>query len=263
MKISIVTICYNVENDIEQTILSVINQSYSDLEYIIIDGASKDKTLEIVNRYKDKISKIVSEPDKGIYDAMNKGILQATGEWVGFINAGDKYVDNNVLSTFFEKVSSNTDIAYGVLVHCFSYGKFMMLPSSLSTITSSMPFGHPASFVKRTLLQQYRFDCRFRIAADYDLFYRLYHDGKNFQFVDVVVSEFEAENGVSSRLFYKTFRETSIVNGSYNTTSYWYNLVKQGTIIKFKRFLSLIFPKYVEKWDILQKKNSRIFRQVK
>lgn len=103
MKISIVTICYNVENDIEQTILSVINQSYSDLEYIIIDGASKDKTLEIVNRYKDKISKIVSEPDKGIYDAMNKGIKQATGEWVGFINAGDKYVDNNVLSTFLQR----------------------------------------------------------------------------------------------------------------------------------------------------------------
>ena len=149
MKISIVTICYNVENDIEQTILSVINQSYSDLEYIIIDGASKDKTLEIVNRYKDKISKIVSEPDKGIYDAMNKGIKQATGEWVGFINAGDKYVDNNVLSTFVAKVSSNADVAYGVLVHCFSYGKFMMLPSSLQTINSAMPFGHPASFVDR------------------------------------------------------------------------------------------------------------------
>ena len=95
--ISVVTVCYNAADTIEKTMLSVLNQTYHDIEYIIIDGGSTDGTVEIIRKYADRIAYWVSEPDKGIYDAMNKGIKVATGEWINFMNAGDEFVDEGVI----------------------------------------------------------------------------------------------------------------------------------------------------------------------
>lgn len=107
MKISVVTVCYNAADTIEKTILSVLNQTYHDIEYIIIDGGSTDGTVEIIRKYADKIAYWVSEPDKGIYDAMNKGIEVATGEWLNFMNAGDLFCDKFVLTNVFSDDSVN------------------------------------------------------------------------------------------------------------------------------------------------------------
>ena len=114
-KISVVTVCYNAVNDIEKTILSVINQTYPNIEYLIIDGGSKDGTMDIVNKYKDKIDVIVSEPDKGIYDAMNKGIDRATGDWINFMNAGDMFWEkDSILKVFAASgVDDSLDVIYG------------------------------------------------------------------------------------------------------------------------------------------------------
>lgn len=99
--ISVVTVCYNAADTIEKTMLSVLNQTYHDIEYIIIDGGSTDGTVEIIRKYADRIAYWVSEPDKGIYDAMNKGIKVATGEWINFMNAGDEFVDEGVIEKLF------------------------------------------------------------------------------------------------------------------------------------------------------------------
>src|SRR5690606_12581514 len=96
-KVSIITVCYNAEKFIESAIKSVINQTYSNIEYIIVDRNSKDKTLTIIENYKNQISQIISEPDKGIYDAMNKGVEKASGELIGILNADDFYNDENVI----------------------------------------------------------------------------------------------------------------------------------------------------------------------
>ena len=96
-KITIVTISYNIVTYIEKTILSVVNQTYPNIEYIVIDGGSTDGTLDVIKKYSDKITYWVSESDKGIYDAMNKGIDAATGDWINFMNAGDVFYHNNVI----------------------------------------------------------------------------------------------------------------------------------------------------------------------
>lgn len=101
-KITIVTVCFNAELVLEQTMLSVLNQTYKDIEYLLIDGGSKDGTLDIIKKYSDRV-RWISEPDKGIYDAMNKGIKMASGEWINFMNAGDRFASNDVL----EKIFSN------------------------------------------------------------------------------------------------------------------------------------------------------------
>lgn len=101
-KITVVTVCFNAEKVLEQTILSVLNQTYKNVEYVLIDGGSNDGTLEVIKKYADKV-KWISEPDKGIYDAMNKGIKMATGEWICFMNAGDSFASNDVLEKVFLK----------------------------------------------------------------------------------------------------------------------------------------------------------------
>ena len=99
--ISVVTICYNAKNDLEKTILSVLSQTYQDIEYIIIDGGSTDGTVDIIHKYSERLFYWISEPDKGIYDAMNKGMDRATGSWINFMNAGDTFCDNEVIKNIF------------------------------------------------------------------------------------------------------------------------------------------------------------------
>lgn len=101
-KISIITISFNAIEGIERTICSVINQTYTNIEYIIIDGGSTDGTVDIIKKYENKITKWISEPDKGIYDAMNKGIKMASGEWINFMNAGDRFANKTVLAEIFK-----------------------------------------------------------------------------------------------------------------------------------------------------------------
>lgn len=113
MKLSIITITYNAEKYLERTIQSIINQSIQDFEYIIIDGKSKDGTLAIAEKYKSSVNKLISEPDKGLYDAMNKGLKNASGDFVWFMNAGDEINDNQVVEKIYKAISDEIDVLYG------------------------------------------------------------------------------------------------------------------------------------------------------
>lgn len=129
MKISVITICYNAEKEIEHTVRSVLGQTYKDLEYIIVDGASKDGTLSELNRiaqeYESRDIKIISEPDKGIYDAMNKGICIASGEWVCMMNAGDMFANQDVLSDVFANpIPDHISFLYSDFYKATSFGKY-------------------------------------------------------------------------------------------------------------------------------------------
>lgn len=191
MKFSVITISYNSEATINDTIQSVLSQDYPDIEYIIVDGGSKDNTLEIINKYKDKIAKIISEPDQGIYDAMNKGIKLATGEVIGILNSDDFYKNSNVLSNV-AKVFQQTGLeaVYGNIeyidqeeinrvVRFWKAGEYKEKKLNFGWI---MP--HPAFFVKKEIYNKYGlFNLDFKIASDYELMLRFLKNGLKISYL--------------------------------------------------------------------------------
>lgn len=182
-KVSIITVCYNSEKTIEDTIKSVVNQSYPNIEYIVIDGVSTDNTLAIINKYKDKISIIISEKDHGIYDAINKGIKLATGEIIANLNSDDFYIDNNVIAdvvTSFEKDKTDTLYADLYYVDAIDTNKIVRYWKSKQYkdglfLKGWMP-PHPTFFVKKEVYEKHGlFDLQFKSAADYEIMLRFIH----------------------------------------------------------------------------------------
>jgi len=186
MKVSIITICYNSEATIRETITSVLSQSYSDIEYIIVDGASKDGTCEIVRSFGDKISTFVSERDKGIYDAMNKGVKLATGDVIGILNSDDFYADANVVSDIvhtFEKTGAQGVFADLVYVDRENINKVTRTWKSGQYEEGKFLFGwmppHPTFFVKREVYEAYgHYTTELRSSSDYEFMLRVIHKEK-------------------------------------------------------------------------------------
>jgi glycosyltransferase involved in cell wall biosynthesis len=219
--ISIITVVYNGVATLEQTILSVINQTYENIEYIIIDGGSTDGTVDIIKKYEKHFAYWVREPDKGIYDAMNKGIDKATGEWINFMNSGDWFYSECVLSNIFENGENvYSDIIYGA-VYCNLKGKIVHIkPKKLKNIKKEIPFCHQASFVKRNIIPY--FDTKFKISADYDMFYKLYSKEYVFKEVNFDMVFYDG-NGFSYNNFILHSIEKFIIRKQYNN-NVLYNL---------------------------------------
>ncbi len=184
MKISIITITYNSEETLEDTIKSVVSQSYKNIEYIIIDGGSTDGTMDIVNKYKEFISIIVSEPDKGIYDAMNKGVNKATGNLVGILNSDDFYTNDNVLQNIASRIGTNDGI-YADLVYVdrVNTDKIIRYWKSKEYKEGSFLKGwmppHPTFFIRKEIYNKYgTYNLSLKSAADYELMLRLIHKEK-------------------------------------------------------------------------------------
>lgn len=195
MKISIITVVWNNKDTIEDAINSVLNQTYENIEYIIIDGASNDGTVEIIKGYLDKITKFVSEKDKGIYDAMNKGVDLATGDVIAFLHSDDIYSGDNIVELVVKEFErGNLDGVYGDLVYTpksntqkvLRYWKSKDFDSSLLK-KGWMP-AHPTLFLKRDIYKKYgKFDLDFKIAADYDFMLRILSDDIKVKYLPKVL----------------------------------------------------------------------------
>ncbi|RGX76718.1 glycosyltransferase family 2 protein [Bacteroides stercorirosoris] len=180
MIVSIITIAFNSAQTIRDTLTSVLSQSYSNIEYIIIDGASNDATVRIVKEYEPMFNgrlKWVSEPDKGLYDAMNKGIKMATGDVIGILNSDDLFYDSNVLRDIALAFDENTDALFGNLyfvksddVHCIVRA---WKGSTYSSFKKGWHPAHPTFYVRREVYEKYGgFDTSFDVSADFELMLR-------------------------------------------------------------------------------------------
>lgn len=168
-KVSIITVVYNGIEFLEETIKSVISQTYPNIEYIIVDGGSKDGTLDIIKKYEAHISKWISEPDKGIYDAMNKGIDLATGDWQNFLNAGDSFVDNNVLEKIFTTNLENITLVYGDIIAIRENGQKLNVNAielkDDNSIKRGMKVCHQAIFYNKDIIIKY--DDKLRLKSEW------------------------------------------------------------------------------------------------
>lgn len=191
-KVSIITVVYNGAKTIEQTIKSVLAQTYKNIEYIIIDGGSNDGTQQIVDKFRDSIACFVSEADDGIFDAMNKGIRKATGDIIGIINSDDWYADNAVENVVRCLIQKDVEVVYGKSVNVYSDGMQKMgIMEPLETIWYKMIIPHPTVFIKRSVYERFGTFCQqYRLGADYELLLRFYSQHVKFGYVDEIISYF-------------------------------------------------------------------------
>jgi len=249
LKISLITVTFNSARYLEACIQSVLAQKYPHIEYILVDGASTDGTMTIVNRYRDRISKIISEPDRGIYDAMNKGILAATGDVIGILNSDDLLENENILSQVAETFLKNSiDALYGDLVYVqreasqkvVRYWRSGQYRSGLFERGWMPP--HPTFYVKKEIFNQYgAYDLSFPLTADYELMlrYMVKHHIKTVYLPEIMVRM--RLGGVSNRSF-----SSLVKNYQENKTAWRKNglKLKMSTILlKRIRKLSQFFSR--------------------
>jgi len=200
-RISLITIVYNDVAGIEKTILSIINQTYRELEYIIIDGGSTDGTIDIINKYKDRITRWLSEPDNGLYDAMNKGLSLASGDYVWFINSGDQVYATDTIDKMVRSSDIPPDIYYGGTIVIDAEGneigdRRLKPPHRLSwkSFKKGMLVCHQSVVVRRSIAPEY--DLKYRIAADIDWIIRVTKNARTIHNTGQVLSRF-LEGGLS------------------------------------------------------------------
>lgn len=248
-KVTVVTVTYNAEKQIEKTIKSVVGQKFNDFEYIVIDGLSIDGTLSEIMKHKENIDVIVSEPDGGIYDAMNKAIGLAKGEWIIFINADDWFVNDMVLSDVFCNKNIDVDFLYGDN-EVYNGVKSIFVPvRPLSKMWQRISFSHQSLFSKTRLMRKYPFDVNKNIVADYDFYFSCYVRGFKFKYIEKTVSVVSVA-GFSGLSFSK------------RTWQRWMVVAKEWPSIKvhaFYVFLFLWHPLPV-KLKRVMKNNIKIFR---
>lgn len=191
MIVTIITVCRNHAMALEKTIQSVESQTWQDKEYLVVDGASTDETMEVIQRHQASITHWVSEPDQGIYDAMNKGVRLTQGQWVIFMNAGDTFASADALQRVFQ-APQEADVIYGDVIKG-EHVKKAEAPHN----AHRMFFCHQSAFVKTCCLRAFPFDTSHRMSADFKQIKQLFLSGKTFRQLDFPVSIFDTQ-GVSN-----------------------------------------------------------------
>jgi len=233
LKFSVVTVTFNAEDKIRKTIESVLNQSYPPYEYLIIDGGSQDKTVYYSQQYKNdfyqrKIKYIIkSEPDQGIFNAMNKGIDAAEGDFISFINSGDWYEPDALenINNFYN--AQPFDLTYGGLNYISpNGGSFIKMSRKDKHFVTSRHWNHPSMFLRREIYQGFKFDETFRYYADFELYLRLLKSGVNIEVIPKVITYFTAD-GIStdpdiSKVFARSREKYNAYRKNGYSPLYWF-----------------------------------------
>ena len=241
--VSVITIVYNGENFIESAIRSVLNQTYPNIEYIIMDGGSTDNTLNIINKYKDNIAVIVSEKDRGISDAFNKGIRKASGEFIGILNADDRYEADTVEKIV--AVSEKADIIYGDLRLWNNNKVDFILKGSHDSLDYEMKLNHPTVFVRSNCYSKFgTFDEAYKCGMDYDMMLRLKVKGSRFVYIPSVLANMRW-GGLSDSKWMLGCKETLAIKNKYLSNKRFLNY-----LYFYKHVMAIAIPKLLSRLNL-------------
>jgi glycosyltransferase involved in cell wall biosynthesis len=255
-KFSIITVNYNDKQGLQKTIESVIIQDFKDYEFIIIDGDSTDGSREVIKKHGNAITKFISEPDKGIYNAMNKGIKMATGSYLLFLNSGDAFIDSKVLHNFSREMDGNADLYYGdILFQERTKDRKISSPNKLSFdffFTTNLP--HQASFIRRELFDEiFYYNEEFKIVSDWEfLIYAVCRANISYKHIPILVSLYDGTGISSDPNNYKMMYEERdiVINKHFPAFKDDYtkiSLMKQRRVKQF-----LIIKEHPFAWEILK-----------
>lgn len=242
MKISIITINFNNLNGLKETACSVLGQTYTDKELIVIDGGSTDGSAEFISEHKDSLAYSVSENDKGIYNAMNKGVSHATGDYVIFMNSGDVFFNSDVLKDVFDGKEITSDIVYGCTLCSPEPGKaFLRIPHTLDVMQKNRisAICHQSAFIKCSLMKEVGYDERYKLLGDYAFFYYCYQHGCSFQKVNKIISIYDTI-GVSSnpKNRWQSYMETCMIHDlTPNRSAFYFKMIRLSIKEKVKMML--------------------------
>lgn len=240
MKITVITVCFNAANTLEKTIQSVKEQTYSDIEYIIIDGKSTDTTIDIIKQYEKSVTRWISEPDKGVFDAMNKGLSLSTGDYVIFMNAGDCFAEIDVIENAVNYIASNNEVDV-------YHGDIYRDNKSAQNIWKDIPFYlnkkkmkgmnicHQAIFTKLSTAKKYFFDTSYKVSADYNMMMQIFNNGGSFKYIPLNIAIYDT-TGISTTNWKQTFIEEARICGYENSPLFYLTLLKISIIHKIKSF---------------------------
>ena len=253
-RITIVTVVFNGDQFLEETIRSVIRQTYKDIEYILIDGGSTDGTLDIIKKYEDKIDYWISEPDDGIYDAMNKGIANATGDWIYFINAGDSLFSVKTLENMkLDSLSNATDVLYGnfnIIDPETGLGTFHNMQKIIDiNFLLKNNICHQALIYRTKLFVNFKgYDTMYQICADYDKLLQLFLAGKSIKKTNLTICNY-LEGGRSRKSYViSTMERLDIINSRLKSlpryyVAYHYTLILRAFIYSVSYKIRNVFRK--------------------
>lgn len=249
-KVSIITVTYNIVETIEQTIQSVLDQTYDNIEYIIIDGISTDGTWETICKYKELVDCIIHEPDKGLYDAMNKGIQLASGDVIGIINGDDWYEKDTVKKAVEFMQNSGADMVYGDMNIIDSEGNEIKVGKrEIKNLWVDM-VPHPTVFVKKNIYKIYgMFNLKYNIVADYEMILRFYVHGVKIEYIDDTLANFR-KGGLTTRKRLECAKQVKDVSMTYIEQCY-----EKGKYIKLinRKYTNTLLNIIYEKEDSLFK----------
>lgn len=246
-KVSVITVVYNDCKNIKSTIDNVTKQTYNNIEYIVIDGNSTDGTKDIIKENEKHISKWISEPDKGLYDAMNKGVQLATGEWIIFRNCGDYFEHPTAIEEVFMQYQDNgEDFILCDIRYFKNYGYKDFKPNILNRhYFEAMPVNHPSTFVRKVTQLKYPFRLQYRNSADYCFFIEAFQNGAKYKYIPIILSLFDNNSGVSTNFYDKSIKENIDILSSFNAPHIIINKLKKNYYkIKFKNILRKFIPLY-------------------